>query len=507
MFQDQRAFLRHLEEQGELRTLDVPIRVTRNDNELMALSRYLSINNVPAVKLTNLEGYNTPGVPVYIGNIGSRKRMCLALEVENWGEAKEKLAAAVKTPPESWPEPVIVDPGKAPCKEVIIRGDDIDLQTQVPKVWFGEEWSAMISDNVSVTRDPDTGTLNASALLHSFLDLQHDGTPYSEELRRRCLISYIFWKPPTGIHVAENYANAVKRGKPLEIAIASCIEPQLFIIGGGPRCPRGSHAWDKYAMVGALRGGPTEIVRCETVDLYVPATSEWVLEGEVLPDQELADYKHGNFLGYYNEYQLLPVTKINCITRRRDPIWHPSRSFMPPYDHGFLQLITIESEVLSYLRSGFPQVQDVVAYPSFGGRGMFYVVQLNVDAHEKPYAWFGHQIIHAVWGSPGRYGAVAKYVVVVGPDIDPYSLDEVIWALNTRVQPKSDTIFNDKGQVLYFDPSALATPQGNTVTSEQLGIDATFKLPERFTKLHQVPARPPKEAMEKIKAKVAPYLT
>lgn len=501
MFKSQRDFLKLLEKHGELKEITIPIDVSRGNNELMALSRHLSLNELPVVKLTNLSNYNTPNVPVYIGNIGTRRRLCLAMESDNWREAKEKLVDVVNTPISEWPSPVIVD--DAVCKEVIIPEDQVDLQKQIPKTWFGEEWSAMISDNVSITKDPETKNIHASCLLHSLLDKKPDGSEYDDELKKKYLLSYIFWNPPAGMHIGEIYAKSVKKKQNLEIAIAVCVDPQFLIIGGGPRCPKDKHEWDKFAMTGTLRKEPLEVVKCETVDLYVPASAEWVLEGEVLFDRELYDYKHANFLGFYNDFQKLPVTKIKCITHRKNPFWHPTRSFIPPYDHGYLQLLTVESETLSHLRKQFPLIKDVAVHPSFGGRGTFYVIQLSVDGNDKPYPWFGHQVIHAVWGSPGKYGAAAKYVFVVGPDINPYDANEVIWALNTRVQPKSDTIFNEKGQVHAFDPSAPITQQGNTLISEQMGIDATFKVPERFEKLHSVPARPSEEDLEKIKKKIA----
>ena len=85
-----------------------------------------------------------------------------------------------------------------------------------------------------------------------------------------------------------------------------------------------------------------------------------------------------------------------------------------------------------------------------------------------------------MWGAAGRWGRTAKLAIVVGPDVDPYDMDQIEWAIMSRVQPYSDTIINRSGQAFVLDPSAPKAPQGVPVQSEQMGIDATIKIPERF---------------------------
>ena len=89
-------------------------------------------------------------------------------------------------------------------------------------------------------------------------------------------------------------------------------------------------------------------------------------------------------------------------------------------------------------------------------------------------------------GAAGRWGRTAKIVIVVGPDVDPYDMDSIEWAIATRVQPYSDTIINKSGQAMVLDPSAVKGHHGFPVTSEQIGIDATIKVPERFTEYQEV---------------------
>jgi UbiD family decarboxylase len=303
------------------------------------------------------------------------------------------------------------------------------------------------------------------------LDVDPEGKEYPEELQRRYITSYVWWNPPIS-HIGIHFAKARHKGEPLPAAVTFQNDPALSIVAG-MSLPVGV---SEIPYAGALRGAPIEMVKCETVDIEVPATSEWVLEGEILLDREELDGPHGNFLGYYDPEFLLPLMRVDCITRRRDPMMWFTYEMMPPFDHAYLAAVQIGAELLAEMQPRFPYVQDLAIHPV--GWGNVYVVQLSVDGAEKPQQEYGRFVIHAVWGSMSRWARQAKYVIVVGPDVDPYDMDQVTWALATRVQPLTDVIPN-KGAAL-LDPSAPRGPQGNTPVSEQVGIDATVKVPERF---------------------------
>ena len=131
-----------------------------------------------------------------------------------------------------------------------------------------------------------------------------------------------------------------------------------------------------------------------------------------------------------------------------------------------------------------------------------YVVQLNVDGANKPHPEFGKYVLHAVWGAAGRWARTAKLVIVVGPDVDPYDWQQIEWAIMTRVQPLSDTIINRSGQAFVLDLSPTKTGQGGASTSEQMGIDATIKVPERHTEYPEVSNATPQQVAalrEKLK--------
>ena len=313
-YNDMREFLDQLESDGQLVRISEPLDVRYKTNELEALESYVASREGPCMVLDNLEGYNTPGVPLVLNVYGSRKRIAAALGAENELDAKMKVSDIINQLGE-WIDPTIVNRNDAPCKEVVIAESDIDLRAQLPHVWFGEERQSYPNCNTTVSKDPETGQINASTYRYGFLDIDPDGNPYPEDLQKTCMTTYAWWNPPyndLGIH----YSKAVKKGQSLDVAMAFVTDPTLGAISGGPSILQGTHPWDKFALTGAVRGKPVELVKCETVDLYVPATAEYIVEGELLvPPREEIDGPHGNFLGYYDPQFVLPLTKVKCITR------------------------------------------------------------------------------------------------------------------------------------------------------------------------------------------------
>lgn len=268
-------------------------------------------------------------------------------------------------------------------------------------------------------------------------------------------------------------------GKPLEIAVACQCDPAIHL-AAATAVPYGQ---DEFAFAGGLRGEAVELVKCETVDLEVPATAEFVIEGVFRPGElpHAIIAWHSNSVGYSDKHQVFPLFDVTCITHRRNPWWYATMEMMPPFDHNYLALLPMESELLTDLQRKIPEVNDVVVTPN-----LTYVVQLAVDGARKPHPEFGKYVLHAVWGAAGRWGRTAKILVVVGPDVNPYDLQAVEWAIQTRGQPYSDILINRSGQAIVLDPSAPKGTQGFALQSEQMGIDALIKIPERFTDYAEV---------------------
>lgn len=470
-YKDMREFLAALEERGQLRRLRSAIRVDRGNSELDALMRLLQNQDGPAVIIENPVGGAGPEVPLVFNPFGTRERTAWAVGASDWLGAKNHLAEVLNNA-DLWHSPVTLDRAQASCKDVVISGDEISLDRDLPAVWYGKEGPSYLCNAISVTRDPDTGERNVGWYRYAqYFNAFHPlGGSYTDEQIRRRLAGFVWWNPPMN-HIGQHFHKAVKQGKSLPVALASMVDPAIHV-AAATGLPYGV---DEFMFAGGLRGSSVELVRCETVDLEVPAHAEWVIEGELVPGEPVAIGPHGNPGGYYDKVLWLPELRVNCITRRHDPLWYTTQEMTPPFDHVYIAMLPIEAEVLSDLKRKIPEVKDVAVSPNLS-----VVVQLNVDAADKPHSEFGKYVLHAVWGSAGRWGRTAKMVVVVGPDVDPYDWNSIEWAIMTRVQPYSDTIINRSGQAYLLDPSPVKSEQGIPVASEQIGIDATIKVPERF---------------------------
>lgn len=476
-YKDMREFLDALEKDGQLKHIDVPIKAAHGDNELQALMRLLCQNEGPAAILTNLEGSNRPDVPVIFNPFGTRERTAKMIGCSEPLEMKKKLSAVLSNPG-SWHKPVVIDKAQAPCKEVIISEENVSLDKDLPHVFFGKEAASYITGGLGITRDPENGEVNMGCYRITQLWNAHHpfGEEYPEEQQKKELSVFCFWNPPMS-HIGLHLAKAHGMGKPLEVAFALHCDPALHM-AGATSVPYNQSEID---FAGGLRGEAVELVKCETVDLEVPATAEYIIEGVFIPDSETTIGNHSNPVGYYDAVQVFPRFRVTAITHRKNPLWYATMEMIPPFDHNYQALVPVEGEILADLQRKIPEVQDVVVTPN-----MTYIVQLNVDGGKKPHAEFGKYILHAVWGSAGRWGRTAKIVIVVGPDVDPYDMDSIEWAIATRVQPATDTIINESGQAFVLDPSAPKGHHGFPVVGSQLGIDATMKVPERFEAYQEV---------------------
>jgi 3-polyprenyl-4-hydroxybenzoate decarboxylase len=492
-FKDMREFLALLEKEGQLKHVHVPLNGRRDTNELQALMSYVCGKQGPALILHNVDGINTEGVPIIFNPYGTRERTAMTIGFRDWRAAKLHHAE-VLADPSRWHKPKIIDQSQAPCKDVIIKGADVSLDRQIPHVWFGKEGPAYITNAITFSKDPETGSRNAGWYRFTqFLDATHpQGGSYPPSRAKTDLAAFYWWNPPFS-DIGRHTFKASQMGKHLEVAIAGVCDPALSL-ASATGCAYGT---DEVELAGGLRGAPVEMVRCETVDLEVPATAEWVLEGEVIHEEVEAIGWHSNPVGYYDRVQVFPMVRVRCITHRQNPLWHATMEMVPPFDHNYIALLPVEAEVLADLRKKIPEVHDVAVTPN-----MCYIVQLSVDGWRKPHNEFGKYVIHAVWGSAGRWGRTAKLVIVVGPDVDPYDMDSVEWAIMTRWQPVKDSLVNHAGPPMVLDPSCEKSAQFGAFRSEQMGIDATIKIPERFTEYPEVSMADPAQ-VEAISRKLA----
>ncbi len=477
------------------------------ETELRAASRYLhTLPNRP-IGMIEQPVNNRPDIPVVINPWATRERMLRLSGVADKEALTEKLANLKS----NLIDPVVVPRDQAPCKEVVILGDDVNSYEQLPRNWVEFEtvpWSPCGGGSF-IIHDPETNTHDLGIWRAGFYEWD-DGDPEKplpEDRRKRYMCAAMIYDGPIASDGGRYYRDNFRRfDKPMPAAYAMCPQPSIAAVSA----VRSGLVWpkdgvDEYAVVGGFDGQPVEVVEAETIPgLMVPASAEFVLEGEFLPeDYFVPKYAEGVYQGHLLGNHLMPVFKINAITHRRNPMWMTTWSgsgMNHEGPHTAFADIFFEAEALHYLRANDYLVKDVVSYDL-----ETIVVQTEVDGLEKP-PHYGKQVLTALYACPHGYiGNGSKYYICVGPDIDPYSLRDVIWALGTRAQPSRDSILIKDGLCAWGDPSGIPGPLGWRAYGQQVLIDALIKVPEHRTEWE--PRSEPRQweldAIERIRARVA----
>jgi 4-hydroxy-3-polyprenylbenzoate decarboxylase len=227
----------------------------------------------------------------------------------------------------------------------------------------------------------------------------------------------------------------------------------------------------EYQFAGLLRGSRTEIVKCKSHDLSVPATAEIVLEGFLQPDpadptgyETALEGPFGDHTGYYNEVERFPVLTIERITMRRDPIYHSTYTGKPPDEPAMLG-VALNEVFVPLLARQFPEIVDFYLPPE----GCSY--RLAVVSMRKQYPGHAKRVMFGIWSFLRQF-MYTKFIIVTDDDVDIRDWKEVVWALTTRVDPARDTLTVTSTPIDYLDFASPVAGLGS-----KMGIDATNKWP------------------------------
>jgi UbiD family decarboxylase len=383
----------------------------------------------PVLLFENVAGYEQP---VVTNVFGSRKRYAQILGVpadlliDEW-VARNKTEI----------EPLEVSQG--PIKELVLTGDEVNLRQLPILTHFVQDAGPYITSGIVVAKHPQTGTRNAS-----FHRLQLKG-------QRRLGISLHGRR-----HLWEYQRIAEERGEALEVAVVIGAHP-LFYFGSG--LWKGSIDVDEYRVAGGFLKMPLEIVKCETVDLEVPASAEIVLEGKILPNIREDEGPFGEFTGYASKNSTRHVLEISAILRRRDAIYQDIVSGISA-EHTLLLGIPQEARIFEKVQSVVPTVK-AVSYPSSGACRFHCYIAMKKVAEGQP--------ANAIFAAFAEDFSL-KLIIVVDEDINVYDESEVLWALATRFQADRGLFVAQKCMGALLDPSA------DTGLTAKVGIDATKPL-------------------------------
>ncbi len=455
----------------------------------------------PALLFENVKGH--PGHKVLINQFGSERRMAMALGVERIDEIAGRIQGLMHLKPPAGglldklkmlPQlaelanvfPKTVSAKDAPCKEVV-RRDHFDLNFfPILKCW-PHDGGRFITLPCVHTRDPRTGRRNIGMYRMQVYDGQTTGMHwqrqkvaaehYREALRRAAaagaeLDPALDPKAARVAAMAESAGGAVAipkqpagaaqlalgslKGSRLEVAVAIGTDPATTFSAIVPAPPD----VEEFLIAGFLRGRPVEIVKCETVDLEVPAHAEIVFEGYVELGELRSEGPFGDHTGFYTLPDDYPVFHLTCITHRKDPVYAATIVGKPPMEDAWMGK-AVERIFLPAMKMTIPELVDI----HLPVEAVFH--NLMIVSIRKSYPGQARKVMNAIW-SLGQ-AMFTKCIVVVDEDCDVQNMSEVVLRVANNIDPERDIQFT-LGPVDSLDHASRLPNYGS-----KMGIDATRK--------------------------------
>jgi 4-hydroxy-3-polyprenylbenzoate decarboxylase len=435
----------------------------------------------PALLFENVKGY--PGSKILINQFGSARRMRMALDVESLDDVAERIRGFmdVKSPQGFLDKvkmlPMLAEMGKffpktlatGPCKEVIKKDGFSLLDFPVLQCW-PKDGGRFITLPCVVTRDAKTGKRNVGMYRMQIFDEKTAGMHwqrqkvgaehYREALRAAAQAGAAGRGAAVDIMARTSGGSQLPDGMHpsgrMEVAVAIGTDPAVTFSAIVPAPPD----VEEYLIAGFLRQKPVELVKCETVDLEVPATAEIVLEGYVNLDELRTEGPFGDHTGFYSLEDQYPVFHITCVTHRKNPIYATTIVGKPPMEDGWMGK-AVERIFLPLMKLTIPELVDI----NLPLEGVFH--NLMIVSIKKSYPGQARKVMNAIW-SLGQ-AMFTKCIVVVDEDVDVHDLGEVTLKALNNIDPERDIQFT-LGPVDSLDHASRLPNYGS-----KMGIDATRK--------------------------------
>ncbi|MBC52242.1 MAG: 4-hydroxy-3-polyprenylbenzoate decarboxylase [Gammaproteobacteria bacterium] len=460
-FKDLREFIALLESEGELKRITVPVDPNLEITEIC--DRTLRAGG-PALLFENPIGSDIP----LLGNLfGNTRRIALAMGQQDLQGLRDvgTLLAFLKepTPPKGWKDiwqnlptykqVLNIAPSvrkKAPCQDVVINEADVDLgMLPVQTCWPGDA-GPLVTWPLVITRGPDK-------------ERQNLGIYRMQVIGRNRLIMRWLSHRGGALDFRDWQLKHPGQGFPVSIAIGA--DPATILATVTPI----PDTLSEYAFAGLLRGSKTEVIKCITNDLQVPASAEFVLEGVIEPDDMADEGPFGDHTGYYNEVDKFPVFTVKKITHRKDPIYHSTYTGRPPDEPAMLG-VALNEVFVPLLQKQYPEIVDFYLPPE----GCSY--RLAVISIRKQYPGHAKRVMMGAWSFLRQF-MYTKFVIVTDDDVDIRNWQDVIWAMTTRMDPARDTIMIENTPIDYLDFASPVSGLGS-----KIGMDATNKWPGESTR-------------------------
>jgi 2,5-furandicarboxylate decarboxylase 1 len=434
LFDDLRGFIEFLGEKSELVTINKEVS---SKNEAATVQMKILREMDKAVLFTNIDGKRHR----MLGNIYTSRRIIsymFGVEPQNLVEKIMSFKTARRYPPK------FIEKGV--CQEVIYK-DFKDIRDVVPIPWnYEKDASYYITAGIVVVEDIETGKINSAICRMMY---------------REGRFLNVYFAPMQRNWLVFNKYKDLKRDMPIAIIIGA--DPfVMFASEAGIQYEK-----DKFEYAGAMKGWPVEVVPCKTVDLYVPANAEYILEGVVSWEKTGMEGPMGENQRVYGPTGENPIVTISCITHRKNPIF---QNILPgTVEEQSLLAIPMEARVLEQLRRISPSVITINLLPNL----MNCVIQIG----DYPPVQRGlvKNLLMTVLADPW-----IKYAIVVDKDVNLDDPNEVNWAISTRADLSEDLLMIKNSWGFVMDPSR----KSKTDPVTKIGIDATVDPfeKERFIK-------------------------
>ncbi|HRG29337.1 MAG TPA: menaquinone biosynthesis decarboxylase [Chitinophagales bacterium] len=447
-FKNLQQFIDLLEKEGEL----LRIKEFVNPNlEITEIADRFIKNDGPALLFEN----TGTDFPLLINSMGSYKRMCMALgvnELDDIGNDIEALFKKMVAPKNSLMEKVMMLPelgkvasympktlkGKGECQQVIM--DDPDITKLPVMTCWPADGGPFITLPVIHTLDPENNTRNVGM--------------YRMQ---------VFGPKLTGMHwhkhkVSAGHFNKYKKlGKRMPVSVALGGDPVYTYCATAPLPPN----VDEYLLAGFIRKRKVELVKCITNDLYVPADADFIIEGYVDPDEDfIFEGPFGDHTGYYSLADYYPKFHITCITHKKNAVYPSTIVGIPPQEDAWIGKATERIFITPIKLTMLPEVEDM----ELPIEGVFH--NLTIVKIKTEYEGHAQKVMNAMWGA-GQM--MFNKILVITDKIDIHNYAQVADYVSKHVDPYNDIYFS-AGPMDVLDHSCSKFAFGSKVC-----IDATEK--------------------------------
>ncbi len=500
-YNDLRDWITQLEKSGELKRITHEVSPDLEMAEIADRASKLRRNGIqtggPALLFENVKGH--PGAKVLMNQFGSERRMNLALQTDSLDAIADRIRLLLKPPtPVGFLDklkmlpmlaevgnyfPKVIPAKEAPCKQVILKGADIDLnKLPILKTWpqDGGRFITLpcVITQGAATKEGQPGKRNVGMYRMQVYDERTTGMHWqrqkvaAEQMRDRLRSAstdttsavdlMALTAGGTAAASSLDTINATTltkiRADRMEVAVAIGTDPATTFSAIVPAPPD----VEEYLISGFLRQKPLELVKAETVDLEVPAHAEYILEGYVELGELRTEGPFGDHTGYYTMQEDYPVFHLTAITHRKNPIYAATIVGKPPMEDAWMGK-AVERIFLPLMQLTLPEIVDVCLPP----QAVFH--NLMIISIRKSYAGHARKVMNGIWAM--GQAMFTKCIIVVDEDCDVQNLAEVTLRTANNIDPERDIQFT-LGPIDSLDHASRLPNFGS-----KMGIDATRKWP------------------------------